>query len=327
VIVAGVLVEHLSYTSMFWVQLPAFVAVAWSAHRWVPDSAVTTTSRIDWTGAVLVASGLVLLLLTITQATRWGLGSAATSLGLLGAAALLGAWAISALRHHDPLLDLRLMLRRPVWTTNAVALLVGVGQFAAFILIPQYVQEPTASGYGFGASPIASGVFLLPMTIGILAVGLAAGPLERRYGAKILLIVANLWTVAAFLVLTLARSGPAEIYIASGLHGIGVGLAMAALATLIVSNVAQDETGAAAGINNVARTLGGALGGQLGAVLLAASAVGGLPTAGGYTRAFGVGLAAMVVAVAVGPLLPGRRALVGGAHSPLAPAKATGVRR
>ena len=39
VIVAGVLVEHLSYTSMFWVQLPAFVAVAWAVHRWVPESA------------------------------------------------------------------------------------------------------------------------------------------------------------------------------------------------------------------------------------------------------------------------------------------------
>jgi MFS family permease len=314
VIVAGVLVEHLSYTSMFWVQLPAFLTVAWSAHRWVPDSAFTAPARIDWTGAVLVASGLVLLLLTITQATRWGLGSAATLLGLLGAAALLGAWALSALRHRDPLLDLRLMLRRPVWTTNTVAFLVGVGQFAGFILVPQYVQEPAANGYGFGASPIDSGVFLLPMTIAILAVGLAAGPLERRYGAKLLLIVANLWTMAAFVVLTLARSEPTEVYVASGLLGIGVGLAMAALATLIVSNVAQDETGAAAGINNVARTLGGALGGQLGAVLLAASvtaASGGLPSASGYTRAFGVGLAAMLVAVAVGPLLPGRRRPVG----------------
>ena len=39
VIVAGVLVEHLSYTSMFWVQLPAFAAVAWAVHRWVPESA------------------------------------------------------------------------------------------------------------------------------------------------------------------------------------------------------------------------------------------------------------------------------------------------
>ena len=82
VIIAGVLVEHLSYTSMFWVQLPAFAAVAWGVHRVVPHATQAAPVRIDWTGAVLVSSGLVMLLLTITQAGRWGYGSTATWLGL-----------------------------------------------------------------------------------------------------------------------------------------------------------------------------------------------------------------------------------------------------
>ena len=83
-----------------------------------------------------------------------------------------------------------------------------------------------------------------------------------------------------------------ELYIASALHGLGCGLAMAALATMIVTSVAEDETGAAAGVNNVARTLGGAVGGQLAAVLLVSY---------GYTSAFAVGLVAMVAAIAVAP--------------------------
>jgi MFS family permease len=309
VIIAGVLVEHVSYTSMFWLQLPAFLVVAWSAHHWVPDSAMTSPARIDWTGAVLVASGLVLLLLTITQSTRWGLGSPATLIGFASAGLLLGAWARTALRRVDPLLDLRLMLRPEVWTTNAVAFLVGVAQFASLILIPQYVQDPEI----FGASPLASGVFLLPMTLAMLVVGLATGPLERRYGAKRLLIVANLWTGLAFALLVTVRGERLEVYLASGLLGVGLGLAMAALATLIVSNVAQDETGAAAGINNVARTLGGALGGQIAAVLLLS----------GYTGAFTVGLVAMLAAVFVGPLLPG----LGGPHRALVRAHAAVGRR
>jgi MFS family permease len=307
VIVAGVLVEHLSYTWMFWLQVPVFAAVAWLAHRSVPDSALTAPARMDWTGAVLVASGLVLLLLTITQAGRWGLGSTATLVGFATAAALLAAWARSALRRKQPLLDVRLMLRRPIWTTNTAAFLVGVGQFAGFIMIPQYVQEPAASGYGFGASPLESGVFLLPMTAGVMVAGLVAAPFERRFGAKALLAVASVWVVAAFVLLTAARSGPATVYVASGLHGFGTGLAMAALGTLVVSNVAQPETGAAAGINNVCRTLGGAVGGQVAAVLLAASVgASGLPSAHGYTRAFGVGLAALVAALVVVPLVPSR---------------------
>jgi sugar phosphate permease len=117
----------------------------------------------------------------------------------------------------------------------------------------------------------------------------------------------------AFALLVTVRGERLEGYLASGLLGVGLGLAMAALATLIVSNVAQDETGAAAGINNVARTLGGALGGQIAAVLLLS----------GYTSAFTVGLVAMIAAVFVGPLLPG----IGGPHRALVRARAAVGRR
>jgi MFS family permease len=307
VIGAGLLLEHLSYTWLFWLQVPAFAAVTWAVHRRVPDSAVTSPGRVDWTGAALVSGGLVALLLVVTQARRWGLDSTKT-LGLLAVAAvLLGLWARSALRRAQPLLDLRLMRRRPVWTTNLAAFMVGVAQFSGFILVPQFVQEPAATGYGFGASPVESGLFLLPMTLGVLVFGLAAGPLERRYGARALLAGGNVVTAASFLLLTLLRDEPLEVYTASLLLGIGTGVAMPALATLIVSNVHQRETGVAAGVNNVSRTLGGAFGAQLAAALLAASAtVAGLHDATGYTLAFSVGLVAMAVGIGLAPLLPGR---------------------
>jgi MFS family permease len=289
VIVAGVLVEHLSYTSMFWVQLPAFAAVAWGVHRVVPHTAKAAPTRIDWTGAVLVSSGLVMLLLTITQAGRWGYGSTATWLGLGSAAALLGAWAWAALRHADPLLDVRLMLRRSVWTVNGVAFLVGVGQFVGFIMLPRFVQAD-------GASPVQSGIFLLPMTVAIVVSGAAAGALERRFAPRALLLGSAVVAAAAFVLLTFARARPLEIYTASALHGLGIGLAMPVLGALIVMSVGEDETGAAAGVNNVARTLGGAVGGQVAAVLLVSS---------GYTAAFAVGLVAMVGWIAVTPIIGG----------------------
>jgi len=304
VIIAGVLVEHLSYTSMFWVQLPAFAAVAWGVHRIVPHATQATAVRIDWTGAVLVSSGLVMLLLTITQAGRWGYGSTATWLGLLTAGALLGAWAWSALRHTEPLLDVRLMLRRSVWTTNAVAFLVGIGQFVGFIMLPRYVQAE-------GASPVESGVYLLPMTVAIVVSGLAAGRLERRFDPRTLLLASAVLVAGAFVLFTFARTSPLEIYTASALLGLGTGLAMPVLGALVVMSVAEDETGAAAGVNNVARTLGGAVGGQTAAVLLVAS---------GYTAAFAVGLVAMIVWIAITPL-------IGGAHSAVVGARAAIARR
>jgi predicted MFS family arabinose efflux permease len=216
----------------------------------------------------------------------------------------LGAWAWAALRHAEPLLDVRLMLRRAVWTTNAIAFLVGIGQFVGFIMLPRFVQAE-------GASPVESGVYLLPMTVAIVVSGLASGRLDRRFDPRALLLASGVLVATAFVLFTFARTAPLEIYTASALHGLGIGLAMPVLGALIVMSVAEGETGAAAGVNNVARTLGGAVGGQVAAVLLVSS---------GYTAAFAVGLVAMVAWVAITPL-------VGGAHSAVVGARAAIARR
>ncbi|HEY4097848.1 MAG TPA: MFS transporter, partial [Baekduia sp.] len=126
VLAAGVLVQWLSYTWIFWLQIPAFVAVARAVHRHVPGARVTAPDApVDWLGAVLVSIGLIALLVTITQARRWGAGSATTAAGVLIALVFLGLWVRSALRRPEPLLDLRMMRRRPIWTTNVAAFLVG----------------------------------------------------------------------------------------------------------------------------------------------------------------------------------------------------------
>ena len=58
-----------------------------------------------------------------------------------------------------------MMRIRGVWTTNAVALLLGFGMYSSFILLPQFVETPTARGYGFGASVTQAGLFLVPTTL------------------------------------------------------------------------------------------------------------------------------------------------------------------
>jgi MFS family permease len=296
IILAALIVEWLSYTWIFWLQVPAFAAVAWGVHRHVPDSGPRVAdARIDWLGAALLATGLVALLVTITQVRRWGAASVTTAGVIAIGVVALALWARSALRRADPLLDLRMMRRRPIWSTNAAAVLVGVAQFSGFVLIPQYVQDPG----GFDAGPLVSGLFLLPMCAGILAVGVATGSLEPRYGGRALLLGAGAALAASMLMLAFARGGALEVCTASLLSGVGAGAGMAALATLIVTHVDVEETGAASGVNNVARTLGAAVGTQIGAALLVTGA-------SGYTLAFGVGLAASVGILALGPLLPAR---------------------
>ena len=133
----------------------------------IPESPVRAPGSVDWTGAVLLSGWLVALLLAVSEAPTWGWGSAKT-LGLLLIAIALGrAWVWIELRSAHPLVDMVMMRMRGVWTTNLVTLLVGFAMYSAFLLIPEYVQAPTSTGYGFGASVTQAGLYLIPLTIAV----------------------------------------------------------------------------------------------------------------------------------------------------------------
>ncbi len=304
VVFAGVIVAHLSYHWLFWFPLVAIVAAAIATWRFIPESPVKSPGAVNWLAVVLMLVGLTAVLLAVSQTTSWGWGSART-LGLLGfGLAVMVAWIAVELRSREPLVDMRMMRLRGVWTTNAVALLLGVGLYSSFILIPQLVQAPTSTGYGFGASVTAAGLFLLPATMAILIVGQTAGIIERRFGSKPPLLAGCASAAVSFTLLTVAHGSHWEIYLASGFLGIGIGLAFAAMANLIVEAVRPEQTGVATGMNTVTRTVGGAFGAQLAATILADSLAGAYPTESGFTLAFAMCAVALICALAVGTRIP-----------------------
>ena len=92
------------------------------------------------------------MLLAVSETATWHWLSAKT-LGCIAAGlVLLALWVRSESRSREPLVDMKMMRIRGVWTTNAVALLLGFGMYASFILLPQFVEAPARAGYGFGAS-------------------------------------------------------------------------------------------------------------------------------------------------------------------------------
>jgi predicted MFS family arabinose efflux permease len=253
--------------------------------------------------------GISAVLLAITETSSWGWGSPKT-LGLLAIGmAVIAAWVREELRSREPLVDMRMMAIRGVWTTNTVAFLIGVGMYSSFILIPELVQEPASTGYGFGASVTAAGLFLLPATIAIVVVGQMAGRLERRIGSRGSLIGGAAFALACYVLLVANRSTELDIYVAAGLLGIGIGLSFSAMANLIVQNVRQEQTGVATGMNAVTRTLGGAFGGQLAATLLSSNlGAGGLPASSGFTLSFLMCLIALATALGFAVSVPRRSA-------------------
>ncbi len=306
-VLSGIIVENLSYEWLFWLGLVVVVVAIVATHLFVPESPVKAPAKIDWTGAALMSAGLIALLVALSEGNTWGWESARV-LGLFAAAAvLLTAWTVFEQRHPQPLVDMNMMRARAVLTTNLTALLVGFGMFGSFILIPQFVQTPSAAGFGFGATVTEAGLFLLPSAAVMLVAGPFAGWLGGRFGSKLPLLAGTLTGTASFAWLAVMHDEPWMIYVGVTLLGIGIGFSFAAMANLIVDAVAQDQTGVATGMNTIMRTVGGALGGQIAASIVASHiASGGLPEETGFTIAFVMSALGMAAAFGLALAIPGR---------------------
>jgi EmrB/QacA subfamily drug resistance transporter len=308
-VLAGVIVENASYEWIFWAGLIMDVVAIVATHFFVPESPLRVHARIDWLGALGLALGLTALLVAVSEGNSWGWGSG-RMLGLIAAGVvILLVWGRYEMRTREPLVDMKMMALRPVWTTNLTAVLIGFGMYGSFIIIPQFVQVPESTGYGFGASVVGAGLFLLPSALAMLVAGPLAGRLDARAGSRLPLLLGTAAAALAFGLLAVEHSQKGLIYLASALLGMGIGLAFAAMANLIVEAVRQDQTGVATGINTIARTLGGAIGAEVLAAVLAGHPLGatGFATETGYTVAFVVATGGVVASFLAALAVPARR--------------------
>ena len=306
-VLSGFLVDHLSYEWIFWLGLIVTGVAIVSTHLFVPESPIKTPARIDWAGAFVLSATLICLLLAVSEGNRWGWASPGI-VGLVAGGFVLGAvWVRLERRAPEPLVDLGLLRLRAVWTSNLATLLMGFGMFGSFILIPQFVQAPAGAGYGFAEDTTGAGLFLLPSSIVMLVAGPIAGMLASRAGSKVPLLLGSLCAMGSFAMLAAAHDERWQVYVAVAFMGLGIGLSFAAVANLIVEAVPRENTGEATGINAIMRTVGGALGSQVAAAIVAAHLLAdGTPQESGYTTAFGLAAVAIALSLAAAALVPGR---------------------
>ncbi|GAB6986293.1 MFS transporter [Nocardioides pyridinolyticus] len=315
-VIAGPVVDALSYHWLFWIPMAMTVVAAVAAALWVPESPERAPGRINGGTALLLSAWLVALLLGVSQGHVWGWDSARVIGLFVAAAVLLPTWVVAEARSSEPLVDMRMMRIPTVWTANLVALLFGFGMYSSFVFLPQFLQTPEAAGYGFGASVTESGLLLLPQTAATFVAGVFAGALARRYGSKAMLVLGAALTSGGTLALTLARDELWMFVVETTVLGFAFGLAFAAISNIVVDAVPQSQTGVASGMNANIRTVGGAIGSAVVASVVTAQVQpSGFPVESGYTHGFLVltltGAAAALVAVFV-PVARARTHLVPG---------------
>src|SRR4051794_28811738 len=294
-VIAGPIVSGLGPSWLFWLGLMALPA-AYAIHRYVPHEATRSDARVDWLGAALLSVSLASLLYGLSKTNDWGWGDPRVLALIFGGLAVGVFWVWVETKVDQPLVEMRVLRRRPVLMTNITAVLVGFSMFASFLLVPQLAQTPERFGYGFSASVTGAGLLMLPSTLVMLVAGPFAGRLATRVNSRLPLVIGTGFGALAFIFYAVAHGSEWEICVGGALLGIGIGFSFASMANLVVESVPRDEVGVATGINTIMRSLGGALGAQLVATLLTGKTIGNtpIPTESAYTDAF------IVAAIAAG---------------------------
>jgi len=267
-VASGVVLELLSWRWLFvFALIPVAIAIVLVPR--LPESRELAPGRPDWLGGLLLSLGLLALLVGLTEGKEWGWTSPAV-LGLFaGGLAILALWTAAERRIRDPMVDLDVFGRPAIALLSVCTFLIGYAMFAVYSIMPAFVSaNPAETGYGFSASPIEIGVFLLPVAVAMLLSGPPAGGARNISPINVL----RFGIVALAVSLTLIAFVHDDrwlLYAWLGLLGIGTGVTLAVLGRLAVEAVRADQTGIAGGINTLMRTVGGAVAAQASAVITA----------------------------------------------------------
>jgi EmrB/QacA subfamily drug resistance transporter len=258
VLLGGILTSYLSWSWIFFVNLPVGAAVLAVTPLLVSESrAVLARRHFDVAGATLVTSGLMVLVYAITRAGQHGWGDALTVTLLATAAALIGAFLVVEARSPAPLLPLRIFRLRTVSAANATMLIGGTTAFGQFFLLTLYLQEV------LHYSAIETGVAFIAIAVTVVAVSNVAQSLTTRLGARPVLTTGLLLTAAAAALY--ARMPADGHYVRDVLPGLivgGAGLALSFVPATIASlaGVRPADAGVASGLINTSRQIGGSIG-------------------------------------------------------------------
>jgi len=258
VLLGGVLTSYLSWSWVFFINVPVGVAAIALTPLLLRESRAELAQRhFDFPGAASITAGLMLLVYATTRATNDGWGSS-TTLGLLaGAAALVLAFVAIELRSPSPLLPLRIFRVRSLTAANAAMAIVGSVAFSEFFLLTLYLQDV------LHYSAMQSGAAFAAFAVTVVVASNVAQVVVGRFGVKSTLtagLLASTASVAALTRLPVDGHYFWDLFPWFVLGGAGMGFSFVPVTIASLTGVERSDAGVASGLVNTSRQTGGAIG-------------------------------------------------------------------
>jgi EmrB/QacA subfamily drug resistance transporter len=257
-LLGGFFVDNLGWRWVFYINLPIGVIALAVIAAVLPARSSRQKHRIDYLGTLLLGGAAT----CVVFLTSWGGTTYPWDSGVIiglgvGAVALAAAWWWSAHHAAEPVLPPRLFRNRVFSVSAAISFAAGFAMFGALAFLPLYLQVVR------GVSATISGVYLLPMVLGLLATSVTSGQLISKTGRyKVFPVVGTaLMAVALFLLSRLSETTPTAImWLYFLVLGLGLGLILQVLVIVAQNSADYADLGAATSGVTFFRSIGGSFG-------------------------------------------------------------------
>ena len=270
-LVGGALTSGLDWPWIFLINLPLGLACLWIVRAHVAESLDPRAPRVDGLGLVTLTGGLFLLVFALLRGNELGWSSAAIVASFAGAAALLAAFVAVEARVAEPMLPLRLF-RNPSFTGAQVgAFGISASLFAMWLYMTLYLQQI------LGLSAIEAGLVYLPGTLVNFFVAGSMASIGQRVSARVLMTAGLALIGAGQALLTIVGVDSSWWLFLPGLlvAMVGTGILNPTVSHVALSSAPPEQSGLAAGVNDMFRQAGIAVGvAALGALVPAGAAFG-----------------------------------------------------
>jgi len=297
--IGGWLLGSLGWRSIFYLALPFCAVTVALAYYAISESAQPEGRKLDLPGQALAIVGLGGLSFAAIEGSHWGWGSPLILTIAAVSVAALALFVVVEARTPGPLLPLE-FLTRPIFTTAlAVAGFMTFGMYALLFIMPLYFQTVR------GASPLITGLELLPMSVAFVIVSQSVGYAANALGPRIVMTAGMAFMGLGALALAFIGADTNLVVIEAALLvvGIGLGLNTAPVNGVAVAALPPARSGTASGMLNTSRMVGATLGvailGSVFASFAGAEAATGAGFMTGMRAALGIGGVAELVGAVI----------------------------